>query len=267
MTTSSGTSSATSSGTSSPTVQWTVPGNFIDAHENAGLPGTKDSDSYAQTRAARVVRTHTRKLYSGLGRKPRVRDNKESFTERHKSRMTERDRLSDTLDSTDIEHDAAAPDSSLSMGGGVLSALLTLYNERQDSSSAATPSTLGLPSRQISSEKSSIRGLMDDHPETSEDIPSRKPFSRLTSDGPSSRGSSPDGREGVRHRRHGRTRSKVPRPSSIFYGGKPKQARSDAGVLGPLIASTGNLMGVGSPASGELQPNVKRPGFHLLRFV
>jgi hypothetical protein len=38
-------------------------------------------------------------------------------------------------------------------------------------------------------------------------------------------------------------------------------------VIGPLIAGTGNLAGMASPASSALQPNVKRPGYHLSRFV
>ncbi|KAF8226480.1 DUF1212-domain-containing protein [Tricholoma matsutake] len=42
--------------------------------------------------------------------------------------------------------------------------------------------------------------------------------------------------------------------------------RSDAGVFGPLIASTGNLIGAASPISSGLQPDVRKPGYHLSRF-
>ncbi|EEB95650.1 hypothetical protein MPER_05341, partial [Moniliophthora perniciosa FA553] len=37
-----------------------VPGQFIDPHENAGLPGT-DIDTYANREAAALVRAHTRR--------------------------------------------------------------------------------------------------------------------------------------------------------------------------------------------------------------
>ncbi|KDN45288.1 DUF1212-domain-containing protein [Tilletiaria anomala UBC 951] len=48
---------------------------------------------------------------------------------------------------------------------------------------------------------------------------------------------------------------------------RPKAARSDAGVIGALIATTGNLIGAVSPASAQLGPNPNRSGFTLDRYL
>jgi hypothetical protein len=266
-------SSPPSSGSSSPRPQWKVPGNFIDASEKVGLPGIRDSDGYARTEAARVVRSHTRKRFGALGRKSRVRHNRKTLVDEKTTRNGDGDRPTrKSADSTDIEHDAASSTNSLSMGGGVLSALLTLYNQ-QDSGSFSTPSIPERPLRELPPEKTwlqvpteTYRKLGTEHEELQRGRPSSVPTASF-SPGSSSRGSSVDSQEGNHRGENNRARSKIPFSSSMFAGGKPRQARSDAGVLGPLIASTGNLMGVGSPASSELQPDVKRPGYHLLRFV
>lgn len=48
---------------------------------------------------------------------------------------------------------------------------------------------------------------------------------------------------------------------------RPKAARSDAGVFGALVATTGNLIGAVSPQHAQLGPNPKRPGFSLDRYL
>lgn len=67
-----------------------------------------------------------------------------------------------------------------------------------------------------------------------------------------------------------RKRSRVPRPRanipSLGMVPRPAQARSGAGVFGPLIAATGSLAGVASPHRATLQPNLKRPGYGLSRY-
>lgn len=47
----------------------------------------------------------------------------------------------------------------------------------------------------------------------------------------------------------------------------PPQTRNAGGVFGSLIASTGNITAVAAPISSRLQPDVKRPGYHLSRSV
>ncbi|EST08120.1 protein of unknown function DUF3815 [Kalmanozyma brasiliensis GHG001] len=48
---------------------------------------------------------------------------------------------------------------------------------------------------------------------------------------------------------------------------RPKAARSDAGVFGALVATTGNLIGAVSPQHAQLGPNPKRPGYSLDRYL
>ncbi|CAO1617635.1 unnamed protein product [Sympodiomycopsis kandeliae] len=48
---------------------------------------------------------------------------------------------------------------------------------------------------------------------------------------------------------------------------RPKAARSGAGVVGGLIATTGNLIGAVSPHHAQLGPNPKRPGYTLDRYL
>jgi len=47
----------------------------------------------------------------------------------------------------------------------------------------------------------------------------------------------------------------------------PSQSRNAGGVVGSLIASTGNLVGIAAPVHSQLQPNVKRPGYRLSRWA
>ena len=268
-TASSTSSSPSSSGNSSPRPQWTVPGNFIDAHEKVGLPGIQDLDGFARAEAARVVRSHTRRRVGVLSRKQRVGHNRKPLSNRMDRDRAAR-RSADI--SADVEHDAEVSTTSLPMGGGVLSALLTLYNQ-QDSgsfSAASTPERLlgGVPPERPRLQASTHRHR---RLEAVNEEPQRgRPLSVSNIGLPSissSRTLSVDGQDKDRRGESHKRRSKIPLPSSVFTSSKPRQARSDAGVLGPLIASTGNLMGVGSPASGELQPDVKRPGYHLSRCV
>jgi hypothetical protein len=195
-----------------------------------------------------------------------VRPDRKTLVDK-KTRKADREvLLSRSADSTDVEHDAGMYTNSPSIGGGVLSALLTLYNQ-PDSASFSTASSSERLSRDFPPEKPWIRDPSGKRHRTAhEGLQRGRPSSMLSAElspESSSRGSSVDSREG--HRR-GAGKSKA-LFSSIFSGGKLKQARSGAGVVGPLIAGTGNLMGVGSPVSSELQPDVKRPGYHLSRFV
>ena len=48
---------------------------------------------------------------------------------------------------------------------------------------------------------------------------------------------------------------------------RPKAARSAAGTIGGLIATSGNLIGAVSPLHAQLGPNPSRPGFTLDRYL
>ncbi|PKI83797.1 hypothetical protein MVES_001893 [Malassezia vespertilionis] len=48
---------------------------------------------------------------------------------------------------------------------------------------------------------------------------------------------------------------------------RPKAARSSAGTIGALMATTGNLIGAVSPAHAQIGPNPKRPGYTLNRYL
>ena len=62
-----------------------------------------------------------------------------------------------------------------------------------------------------------------------------------------------------------RRKSRIPRPHlslpSLGIISRPKAARSDGGVIGLLIASTGNIAGAAAPVPSTLQPYVDKPGF------
>ncbi|KAL4402187.1 pheromone-regulated protein Prm10 [Malassezia pachydermatis] len=48
---------------------------------------------------------------------------------------------------------------------------------------------------------------------------------------------------------------------------RPKAARSAAGTIGALVATTGNLIGAVSPLHAQLGPNPRRPGYTLDRYL
>ncbi len=48
---------------------------------------------------------------------------------------------------------------------------------------------------------------------------------------------------------------------------RPKAARSGGGIVGALVATTGNLIGAVSPNHAQLGPNPSRPGFTLDRYL
>jgi hypothetical protein len=47
----------------------------------------------------------------------------------------------------------------------------------------------------------------------------------------------------------------------------PASARSDAGVIGPLIAATGNLSGIAAPQNSALGPDVTKGGHRVARYA
>ncbi|KAK0494937.1 DUF1212-domain-containing protein [Armillaria luteobubalina] len=204
-----------------------VPGTFIDKHESSGLPGPVDND-YRE--AVNIVRAHTR---------PRGRGRNLFLNLKSRKRSKSRDQSTERKE-PDAERDAAPKNPRLTgAGGGVLSALLTLYNQPEGVLSGAATPISELPGRPWSPEAARQAS------ESSISLASRP--------------SSPKEKEFLLKRA-----ASVSSMSSFSFG-KPKP-RTGGGVLGSLIASTGNITGPAAPTSSQIQPNVKRPGYHLSRY-
>lgn len=226
-----------------------VPGHFIDSHETAGLPGTDDLERYASKQAAQVVRAHT-------ARKGR----KGGFGLRKKKRSSSRN--SGTYSDSDVEKYANSSQSanpSLPAGGGILSALLTLYNDSGATQSAAsTPGTSTAPSRDT--RKSTSPGIEPrKHRETAswDSLGSALGLHTPVAPLPAARA----------NKEPSLLSRRAQAPLSLLgLNNRPPQTRSSGGVLGPLIASTGNIAGAAAPHSSRIAPNVKRPGYHLSKY-
>jgi hypothetical protein len=165
--------------------------------------------------------------------------------------------------SSDVEqdlHSAEPMNPALGGGGGLLSALLTLYNDAGPASGRSTPAA----STPGTEEPPELPWVTPPPPaKTFEalaqvDEDERAPGTARTS--PSERGSStpPSPRADPVGRSHPRSGSQ----SSLakFHLLPSKKPRNGAGVLGALIASTGNISGVAAPVPSQLAPNIKRPG-------
>lgn len=226
-----------------------VPGTYIDADERDGLPSGKDADD-ARYEAERVVRSHTRGRRFGMGGKLKRRRTEKRFKTSESYRRSHSPAESEA--SHDIERDAGKE--SLD-GAGVLSALLTLYDH--DTSSASIASTPGRTSIDGVPEKPWMHQKEDNYKRYESRRP--RPMSRLSTEiSPHSSGtdSPPKPRIGKK------TITKFA-PSGMFSGSK--RPRSDGGVFGPLITSTGNLAGIAAPTSSQLQPDSNKPGYRLSR--
>ncbi|KAJ7058039.1 DUF1212-domain-containing protein [Mycena amicta] len=231
-----------------------VPGTYIGPDEDAGLPGTADLEDYANRTAAKVVRAHNRKGFFRGFRKNRKQKVKEDSMEYDRSHDAEQNLV--TVES------ANPP-----LGGGVLSALLTLYNDQNPVNS--TPSTPGTdplhdipwvtPPRASEKKRTPTPSTSTLAP-AGEDIPLIDSSSRQNTTPPST--SRPDfiGRS---HARTGSTSSLAALKNILPV---PQKQRNSAGVFGALIASTGNIAGAAAPVSTQLAPDIKRPGYHLSRY-
>ncbi|RDB21619.1 Pheromone-regulated membrane protein 10 [Hypsizygus marmoreus] len=241
-----------------------VPGNFIDSAENAGLPGTNDSEGHASRQAERLVRALTRKKFFGIGSHSKVARKRS----KGKKLVAERGRLvPESGESTDIEHEAGATPPPLLGGGGVLSALLSLYDQEETApgSSASTPPRISLaepPERpwvHPKSEHARIPSVeeLQGHREHTQSHLATEVIAPPTPPDLSRTGST-----------EGKRQPKLSSfaPQSFLHRRRLPEARSDAGVFGPLIASTGNLSGIAAPVQSQLQPDISRPGYRLSRY-
>jgi hypothetical protein len=193
--------------------------------------------------------------------------------------------------STDVERDAEpemeATHSRRTVKGGVLSALLSLYDGDQHSRDT---SGTGTPARFSSDSES-------EHP----DPPGRPWIHRRTPVEQNNIQQPPPAQNADNihhHAQHGLSSGVSPalQPTSVqaqdrdqqtlgrshtagstpslfhamsmpFPGTRTPETRNAGGVFGPLIASTGNISGAAAPAPSTVAPNIKRPGYHLSRCV
>ncbi|KAJ7440306.1 hypothetical protein B0H11DRAFT_545821 [Mycena galericulata] len=261
------------SGPPSPTRS--VPGNYIGPHEQAGLPGTTNLEDYSHRTASKVVRAHTRKGFFA-GKLHFGGKQKEKQKQKQKQREAEAE-AGHERDGGDVERNLGSiPPMNPTLGGGVLSALLTLYNEADGTaaSGASTPSTFQDPPElpwitpPHSAKKPSTRRAA-----TAEEIPlignSTAGISKQGSSSPEDAEAEADA---VGRTHASRTDSQsslaLTAAANALHNALPHKhkQRTGGGVLGALIASTGNISGAAAPTSSQLAPNMERPGYHLSRY-
>ncbi|EPQ52989.1 DUF1212-domain-containing protein [Gloeophyllum trabeum ATCC 11539] len=283
----------TQPGTASSSPTRSIPGEIIiEATETEGLPG-RNMEKLAWNRASDVVRAHTRRfnpkqLRSRGGRgkeeidEDDVRDVEEAESSRvagktgvwsrFKRKVRGKRRSGDVSEDEDVEKEAQRDVSSPQRQQlGVLSTLLTLYDNGPYASGASTPTTRTSMDTSISpsaaiSRSSSAEGLgppVQAHDYFSPQPNHTKEHSHLNQFfGPASAPAPPPS---VATKSPSRS-PKMPRLKLFDEITRPPPQRNGAGVIGSLIASTGNISGAAAPSASTLAPNIKRPGYHLSRY-
>ena len=172
-------------------------------------------------------------------------------------------------------------------GASVLSSLLALYGQQQDLDSATTSAASSRPgSDEDDSEDEEIRRKAAINsqqnrkgslfgkisappgPTTPPELAAleTKPAHMFGNQNRSRSTSSLVDRMGEEEREPG-FMSTVRRYKKQFEeSGRPKAARSGAGVFGALLQNTANLSGVATPAASALTPAARRPGYQLSRY-
>lgn len=206
-----------------PTADVNIPGEaFIEPHERAGLPVPRsehkreDELSDSELRAAHVVRAHSRNPFKFSRRFYRPR-----------SRSTKVRRANEGADQAETI-DMSSPMTRM-RGGGILAALLALYD--RDSDMASVSDSAGTQTPDGGPRDFTTHSLLDL--------------------------ASASGRRLA-------TASKalhLPEP-------RPRRERNAAGVWGSLIASTtGALVGAAAPTHSTIAPDVNRSGYHVSRCI
>lgn len=239
-------------------------------------------EGFAHREAGKVVRARTR---TKKGWWESMRKLGKENTKKQKRKALEQDEKSGDT-STDVERDARPEvETSRTRGrGGVLSALLTLYDRDQHSqvtSEAATPV------------RSSFSDSENEHPDPPERpwIRRRSPVEQQHIQQPPAAHNADNIHHNPQHGlssgiapplqppqdsdKHtlGRSHTSGSMPNLFhtmslpFTGTRTPETRNAGGVFGPLIASTGNITGAAAPAPSTVAPNIKRHGYHLSRYV
>ncbi|KAF8752826.1 hypothetical protein RHS01_07265 [Rhizoctonia solani] len=209
---------------------------YVEPDERDGLP-RPDGAASIERRASRLVKAHQSGRFGGWLRRRKPREPEEKND-----------------DEADIEKRATAPKSTLGVGnmatgpgtgGGVLSSLLTLYDHQQRPRSAqSTPSC----------ERTEHSHKHHRNAHSASAGPSHSASESPTTGSNSAIQPSPSAGLSLHI------------PKGLKPTSRPAAARSGGGVFGGLIASTGNITGVATPAASTLGAEAKRPGYHLSRY-
>ncbi|KAJ7751699.1 hypothetical protein B0H16DRAFT_1548054 [Mycena metata] len=262
-----------------------VPGNYISPHEDAGLPGTSDLEEYSRRAANKIVRAHTSRqgFLAGLGgkrlrRQRRGKENDQGTTTTTSTHPYARthDRTASTDADTDVESNlrGAAPMNpalGLDGGGGVLSALLTLYNEGGDTGTPTTATSIASIASTSGDELPESAWVSPPSLDAARPPSLSPPAPRAFPPAQSSSTPPPPNRSRLQTadplgRSHNAHSSLAAKTKFAILPASVRNRRNGAGVLGALIASTGNITGVAAPAPSTLAPNITRPGYHLSRY-
>jgi hypothetical protein len=208
-----------------------LPGEaFIEPHERAGLPVSRfehekeDALSDSELRATHVVRAHSRKSFKFSKR----------LFRRRRSRNTKYERRDSGGIDCEEAIDVSSPMTRM-RGGGILSALLGLYDHDRDSDMASVSDRMtdpyGSGTRTPDGMHSPTHSLLDLASASGKRLATASKALHL------------------------------PEP-------RPRRERNAAGVWGSLIASTsGTLVGATAPTHSTIAPDVKRSGYHVSRWV
>jgi hypothetical protein len=204
---------------------------FIEPHERAGLPVSRsqrereDALSESELRAAHVVRAHSRNPFKFSKR----------FYRRRRSRPTKERRDNQVVDHEEAINMTSESPMSRMHRGGILSALLALYDCDRDSDMMSVSDTMtgpyGSETRTPDGTHSAAHSLLDLASASGKRLATASKALHL--------------------------------PES-----RPRRERNAAGVWGSLIASTtGTFVGAAAPTHSTIAPDVKRSGYHLSRWV
>jgi uncharacterized membrane protein YjjP (DUF1212 family) len=228
---------------------------FVDPDETAGLPGPPPDGAVVLVRA----HTHRRRVFPSLA-KLRLPKTSARATRRSEKAQTEVERAG----SSDVERSAGYRSGPRGSGvaGGVLSALLALYDHDDPDDSLSSAATSGY------STPASVRSLSRDRRGRSGERRGARSMSPSQIESESVTLAAVTG-----------AHSPIPKsPSStkrfslpdvgkaLGFDSRPAVERNGAGVFGSLIATTGNITGAAAPAPSTIAPNLKRPGYHISRY-
>jgi hypothetical protein len=205
-----------------PASEFDLPGEaFIERHERAGLPVLRsehereNAPSDSELRAAHVVRAHSRKFFN--------------HRRSHTTKARRANKGTDQEEAVDVTHPMTRT------RGGILAALLTLYERDSDMASVSDTTT----EPHGSGTQTPDGGPRDSRAHSLLDLASAS------------------------GRRLATASKALHLPDS-----RPRRERNAAGVWGSLITSTtGALVAAAAPTHSTIAPDVKQPGYRLSRWV
>ncbi|KAF8641639.1 hypothetical protein AX16_009865 [Volvariella volvacea WC 439] len=241
-----------------------APGCYIDPDESAGLPGIAHPEEHAYRQAEEIVRRFSIRKNDFVGVGTSRGPGKDVQRERGANGS---DPVPDIHNERDVEGQnmpRSAPSSQRPTG--VLSSLLSMPRRFGQNSLPASR-----PDSESSSEDSDRPEIVPNHHRAnSRSRPSHFLQRRATEQSTASGIGTPT-KDDISPPEPARTRGVLEKslsnaPFSMMGSPPSRKMRTGGGVFGPLIASTGNIAGIAAPIHSQLQPNLKRPGYHLTRY-